>query len=71
MADPNGRYIIVTGKLYNIPAILAKVYVPIWVDDLCFRGVFPVFQIMQHIFLFLEGILTAGSILLLIVPSQT
>lgn len=39
-ADPMGRYVIVTGKLYNIPVILASVYVPNWDDAAFFTNFF-------------------------------
>lgn len=31
-ADPNGRYVIVTGSIFNTPIILANVYAPNWDD---------------------------------------
>ena len=33
VSDPNGRYVIVTGKLQNTPVVLASVYAPTWDDD--------------------------------------
>ena len=35
IADPDGRFIIVTGQLLSKPVILASVYVPNW-DDLLY-----------------------------------
>lgn len=40
LADPNGRYIIVTGKIHNIPLILANIYAPNWDDCNFFRTFF-------------------------------
>ncbi len=33
ISDPNGRYIIVTGKIYNTPVTLAKIYAPNYDDE--------------------------------------
>lgn len=35
ISDPNGRYVVVTGSLFNTPLILANVYAPNW-DDIDF-----------------------------------
>jgi endonuclease/exonuclease/phosphatase family metal-dependent hydrolase len=32
IADPKGRYLIVTGKLFSTPLVLASVYAPNWDD---------------------------------------
>ena len=33
LLDPNGRYVIVSGRLQNTPVILASIYAPNWDDD--------------------------------------
>lgn len=33
ICDPNGRFVIVSGKLQNSPGALASVYAPTWDDD--------------------------------------
>lgn len=40
ISDPNGRYIIVVGKLLNTPVVLASVYAPTWDDDKFFSKFF-------------------------------
>ena len=40
LADPNGRYIVVTGKIHSIPLILANIYAPNWDDYNFFRTFF-------------------------------
>lgn len=42
IADPNGRFVIVTGKISNFPVILANVYAPNWDNDNFFRHLFSV-----------------------------
>uniref|UniRef100_A0AAX7UZH8 exodeoxyribonuclease III n=1 Tax=Astatotilapia calliptera TaxID=8154 RepID=A0AAX7UZH8_ASTCA len=37
IADPNGRYIVVTGSLFNTSLILANVYAPNWNDSTFFN----------------------------------
>lgn len=37
IADPNGRFIIVIGSLFNVPLVLACVYAPNWDDQNFFR----------------------------------
>uniref|UniRef100_A0A8C9XUT6 Uncharacterized protein n=1 Tax=Sander lucioperca TaxID=283035 RepID=A0A8C9XUT6_SANLU len=39
-SDPNGRFVIVVGKLYSLPVTLACVYAPNW-DDSKFMSNFP------------------------------
>lgn len=39
IADPKGRYVIVTGKLFSTPLVLASVYAPNW-DDTSFISSF-------------------------------
>ena len=36
IADPKGRYVIVTGKLFSTPLVLASVYAPNWNDKFHF-----------------------------------
>ena len=31
--DPSGRFVAVSGKLFDIPVILVSVYAPVWDDD--------------------------------------
>lgn len=38
--DKNGRYIIIQGKLFNKPVVLANVYAPNWDDVDFFRNLF-------------------------------
>lgn len=33
LSDPNGRFVIVSGRLLHIPVVLACVYAPTWDDD--------------------------------------
>lgn len=33
VSDPNGRYVMVLGKLQNTPVVLASIYAPTWDDD--------------------------------------
>lgn len=40
LADPNGRFVVVTGKIYNTPLILANIYGPNWDDHHFFRTFF-------------------------------
>lgn len=40
LADPNGRFIVVTGKIHNTPLILANIYAPNWDDCNFFRTFF-------------------------------
>lgn len=40
MADPNGPYIFISGKLYNTPLVLANIYGPKWDDDGFFHKLF-------------------------------
>lgn len=40
ISDPNGRFIIVTGQVYNTKIVLANVYAPTWDDDAFFRCLF-------------------------------
>lgn len=40
MANPSGRYVIVTGKLLNKPVILANIYAPNWDDEAFIKSFF-------------------------------
>lgn len=42
IADSNGRFVIVSGKISNFPVILANVYAPNWDNDNFFRHLFSV-----------------------------
>lgn len=33
ICDPNGHFVIVSGKLQNTPVVLASLYAPTWNDD--------------------------------------
>ncbi len=33
ISDPNGRFVVVSGKLHNLPVILVSVYAPNWDND--------------------------------------
>lgn len=54
-ADPMGRYVIVTGKLYNIPVILATVYAPNWDDAAFFTNFFSQLPDLNEHHLILGG----------------
>lgn len=51
-----GRYVLVTGLLYNTPGILANVYGPNWDNDSFFRLVFSKLPNMATHFLILGGV---------------
>lgn len=68
IADSNGRFVIVSGKISNFPVILANVYAPNWDNDNFFRHLFSVLPDTSSHHLILGGILTAGLILNLIAP---
>ena len=55
MADPNGRYIFVSGKLYNTPLVLANIYGPNWDDDGFFRKLFSAIPDLESHYLILGG----------------
>ena len=38
--DPNGRFVIIVGKVYGFPLILANIYAPNWDDSQFFTDVF-------------------------------
>ncbi len=40
VADPSGRYVIVTGNLLNKPVILANIYAPNWDDETFIKSFF-------------------------------
>ena len=40
MKDKHGRYIIVVGKLFNMPVVLANVYAPNWDNAQYFKDLF-------------------------------
>lgn len=42
ISDPNGRFIVVSGHIYNTPVVLANVYAPNYDDDCFFRHFFSV-----------------------------
>ena len=53
--DSSGRYIIVVGRLYNTPVILANVYAPHWDDSSFFQKFFPLLPNMNTHHLILGG----------------
>lgn len=53
--DSSGRYIIVTGRLYNTPVILANVYAPHWDDSSFFSKFFSLLPNMNTHHLILGG----------------
>uniref|UniRef100_A0AAQ5XER2 exodeoxyribonuclease III n=1 Tax=Amphiprion ocellaris TaxID=80972 RepID=A0AAQ5XER2_AMPOC len=52
ITDSNGRYIIVTGSLYNTPLILANIYAPNWDNHKFYSDLLP--QVDSH-YLILGG----------------
>lgn len=34
VSDPNGRYVIITGKLRDVSVIMASIYAPNWDDNM-------------------------------------
>lgn len=54
-ADSSGRYIIVVGRLYNTPVILANVYAPHWDDSSFFTKFFSQLPNMDTHHLILGG----------------
>lgn len=55
VSDPNGRYLIVTGKIYETPVLLVNVYAPNWDDVNFFRQLFSNLPDMSSHFLILGG----------------
>ena len=53
--DPNGRYVVVTGSIYNTKLILANVYAPNWDDSNFFHNFFSKLPDMSSHFLILGG----------------
>lgn len=33
LSDPNGRYVLITGKLRDVPIVMASIYAPNWDDE--------------------------------------
>lgn len=42
IADPNGRYIIASGQLFNKPVTLASIYAPKWDDEAFIFSLFSI-----------------------------
>lgn len=55
ISDPNGRFIIVTGQMYNINIVLANVYAPNWDDDSFFKRLFSKLPDLSTHHLILRG----------------
>lgn len=55
ISDPNGRYIIVTGKLYNTPVTLANIYAPNYDDEKCINSVLAILPNLHSHNLILAG----------------
>ena len=55
MSDPMGRYIIVVGRLYGFPVILANIYAPNWDDHTFFNNTFSQIPNMDSSYLILGG----------------
>lgn len=55
IADPNGRYIIVIGSLFNTPLILANIYAPNWDDYMFFTKLLNSLPQVDSHFLILGG----------------
>ena len=55
IADPNGRFVFVTGQLYSNSVILANVYGPNWDDDNFFHQLFTKLPDMSTHLLIMGG----------------
>ena len=55
VSDPMGRFIIVTGRLYGFPVILANIYAPNWDDHTFFTNTFSRIPNMDSHHLILGG----------------
>lgn len=55
VSDPMGRYIIVVGRLYGFPVILANIYAPNWYDHTFFINTFSQIPNMDSHHLILGG----------------
>lgn len=55
ISDPNGRYIIVTGKLYNTPVTLANIYAPNYDDEKFINSVLAILPNLHSHNLILAG----------------
>lgn len=55
ISDSNGRYIIVTGKLYDTPVILVNVYTPNWDDPHFFSNLIELIPDVNNHQLILGG----------------
>lgn len=55
VADPNGRYIIVTGKLYNFKVILANIYAPNCDDPQFFTRIIKLLPCLNSHLLIMGG----------------
>ena len=63
ISDSNGRYVIVTGEIYNTPIILANVYVPNFDDE---RFISSVLASLPN--LHTHNLILAGDFNFVIVP---
>lgn len=55
IADPNGRYLIVSGIMFNTPVLLVNIYGPNWDDDGFFKTLFSTLPDISSHFLILGG----------------
>lgn len=55
ISDPNGRYIVVVGKLFNTPLILANIYGPNWDNAQFFLNFFSTLPDLNSYKLILGG----------------
>ncbi len=55
ISDPNGRYIIVTGKIYNTPVTLANIYAPNYDDEKFINSILAILPKLHSHNLILAG----------------
>lgn len=55
ISDPGGRFLIITGKIYDTPVLLVNVYAPNWDNPDFFRQLFSDLPDMSSHFLILGG----------------
>lgn len=53
--DPNGRFVIISGRLCNMPVIMACVYAPTWDDDKFITGFFSSLPKVDDHYLIMGG----------------
>lgn len=55
ISDPHGRFVIITGQMYNTHLVLANVYAPNYDDDTFFKCLFSTLPDMSSHCLILGG----------------